>query len=87
MSESSPPPPPPSPPRIPPPAEVEHTRWSAGLIGFYLSCAGASLGAGIAFGSWFFFRSVGGLVAFGIVSLISCVTCYTSLKAARRPPE
>ena len=30
--------------------ETEHTRWSPGLIGFYLSCAGVALGATIAGG-------------------------------------
>ncbi|MCB9877164.1 MAG: hypothetical protein H6835_06125 [Planctomycetes bacterium] len=87
MSDVPTPPSAPTPPPKPPQAQTEHTRWSPGLIGFYLSCAGASGGAGFAFGSWFFFRSVGGLVVFGIISLVSCVTCYTSLKAARRPPE
>lgn len=71
----------------PPPDNTEHTRWSFGLIGFYLSCAGASLGAAIAFGSHFFFESTGGLVFGSVVSLVSCVTCYVSLRAARRSPE
>ena len=68
------------------PNNTEHTRWSPGLIGFYLSCAGASLGAAIAFGSHFFFESVGGLAFGATMSLVSCVTCYFSLRAARRPP-
>lgn len=68
------------------PDEVEHTRWSPGLLGFYASCAGVSLGAAIAFGGWFFFESTGGL-AFGIaMSAVSAVTCFVSLRAARRPP-
>lgn len=66
--------------------DVEHTRWSPGLIGFYLSCAGVAMGATIAGGSHFFFESAGG-TAFGVcMSAVSCVTCYTSLRAARRPP-
>ncbi|MFN9948427.1 MAG: hypothetical protein ACK56S_16435 [Planctomycetota bacterium] len=73
-------------PTPPPPAAKEHTRWSPGLMGFYLSCAGVSLGAAIGFGAHWFFRSGAGL-AFGVaLSGVSCVTCYGSLKAARRPP-
>ena len=78
-------PPPPRPPAGR--AHTEHTKWSLALIGFYLSCAGVSLGAAIGFGSWFFFESTGGLV-FGVtMSAISCVTCFFSLRAARRPPS
>ncbi|MGK0153121.1 MAG: hypothetical protein ACI9SE_000065, partial [Neolewinella sp.] len=33
-----------------PSPNTEHKRWTFGLIGFYLSCAGASLGAAVAFG-------------------------------------
>lgn len=70
-----------------PGSETEHTRWSPGLIGFYLSCAGVALGATIAGGSHFFFESSGGTVFGAVMSAVSCVTCYTSLRAARRPPE
>lgn len=70
-----------------PPQNTEHTRWSPGLIGFYLSCAGVALGATIAGGSHFFFESFGGTVFGSVMSGISCVTCYFSLRAARRPPE
>ena len=66
--------------------QSEHTKWSPVLIGFYLSCAGASLGAAIAFGSYKFFESRGGLVFGSVMSVVSCVTCYLSLRAARRPP-
>lgn len=69
------------------PRETEHTRLSPGLICFYLSCAGASLGAAIGFGSHFFFESSGGLIFGCTLSGISCVTCYYSLRAARRPPQ
>ena len=66
---------------------VEHTRWSPGLIGFYLSCAGVALGAGFGGGAHFFFKSTTGTV-FGIVlSSVSIVTCFVSLAAARRPPS
>jgi hypothetical protein len=65
---------------------VEHTRWSPGLIGFYLSCAGVSLGAAIAFGSHFLFRSTAGLIFGCVMSGVSCVTCFFALAAARRPP-
>lgn len=66
--------------------EVEHTRWSPGLLGFYASCAGVSLGAAIAFGSHFFFADTGGLVFGSVMSGVSCVTCFFSLRAARKPP-
>ncbi len=75
---------------LPPPrprSSVEHTKWSPGLLGFYASCAGVSLGAAIAFGSWFFFDSVGGLVFGCVMSGVSCVTCFFALRAARRPPS
>ncbi|MGC6486375.1 MAG: hypothetical protein ACON4Z_01915 [Planctomycetota bacterium] len=75
-----------SPSQEPQPHEVEHTRWSPGLIGFYLSCAGVALGATIAGGSHFFFGSLGGTVFGTVMSAVSCVTCYTSLRAARKPP-
>jgi hypothetical protein len=66
--------------------ETEHTRWSPGLIGFYLSCAGTALGAGIAGGSHFFFANTPGLVFGCVMSSVSVVTCFVSLHAARRPP-
>jgi hypothetical protein len=66
--------------------EVEHTRWSPGLVGFYLSCAGVALGAGIAGGGHFFFGSKPGLVFGCVLSGVSVVTCFVSLHAARRPP-
>ena len=70
-----------------PPPETEHTRWSPGLIGFYLSCAGVALGATIAGGSHFFFESLGGTIFGAVMSGVSCFTCYFSLRAARRPPD
>lgn len=66
--------------------EPEHTRWSPGLIGFYLSCAGVALGATIAGGSHFFFGNRPGLVFGCVMSGVSVVTCFVSLHAARRPP-
>ena len=65
---------------------AEHTKWSPGLIGFYLSCAGVALGATIAGGSWFFFGDTVGTVFGASMSGVSCVTCYFALRAARRPP-
>ncbi|MAD34870.1 MAG: hypothetical protein CMJ88_14090 [Planctomycetes bacterium] len=67
--------------------DVEHTRWSPGLIGFYLSCAGVAMGATIAGGSHFFFEATGGTIFGCVMSGVSCVTCYISLRAARRPPK
>ncbi|MCA8976508.1 MAG: hypothetical protein KDC98_17440 [Planctomycetes bacterium] len=67
----------------------EPTRWSPGLIGFYLSCAGTALGSTFASAGWFFFGSVGWLVFGCVLAVVSCVTCYFSLRAARKvpPPE
>ena len=67
-------------------SSVEHTKWSPGLIGFYASCAGVSLGAAIAFGSWFFFHSTSGLVFGCVMSGVSIITCFFALHAARKPP-
>ncbi|MFT7534690.1 MAG: hypothetical protein ACI85K_000639 [Hyphomicrobiaceae bacterium] len=67
-----------------PSPNTEHKRWTFGLIGFYLSCAGASLGAAVAFGGYFFFESQGALIFGLVVSISSCVTCFFSLNSARR---
>ena len=66
---------------------VEHTRWSPGLIGFYLSCAGTALGATFAASGHFFFGSLGWVIFGSIMSAVSIVTCFLSLHAARRPPQ
>lgn len=66
--------------------QTEHTHWSLALVGFYASCAGVALGATFAAAGYAFFGSIGWLV-FGIVmSAVSAVTCYLTLRAARRPP-
>jgi len=67
--------------------QVEHTRWSLGLIGFYVSCAGVALGAGLAASGYCFFGSQVWLVFGSIMSIVSCVTCFYTLRAARRGPE
>ncbi len=72
--------------RVPPPPAVEHTRWSPGLIGFYLSCAGVALGATFAASGYLFFGSIGWLVFGSVLSFGSCITCFLALRAARRPP-
>jgi len=72
-------------PAAPPPA-VEHTHWSWGLVGFYMSCAGTALGATFAAAGPLFFGSTTAMV-FGIVlGVVSIVTCFLSLAAARRRP-
>lgn len=71
---------------IPPPRPVEHTHWSWGLIGFYLSCAGTALGATIAAAGFLFFESTASLVLGSVLSAVSIVGCFVSLSAARRPP-
>jgi hypothetical protein len=72
-------------PPVPPP-QVEHTHWSLALIGFYLSCAGVALGATFAAAGYAFFGSTGWLVFGSIMSGVCCVTCFLTLRAARRPP-
>lgn len=68
-----------------PPRVVEHTHWSWGLVGFYASCAGAALGATFAASGHWFFDSERWVV-FGAVMCVACsVTCYLTLRAARRP--
>lgn len=86
-SDRSPPGPPAKPVgRLPPPRAVEQTHWSLALVGFYASCAGVALGATFAASGFLFFGSQAWLV-FGIVlSVVSCVTCYLTLTAARRAP-
>lgn len=69
------------------PPQAEHTRWSPGLIGFYLSCAGVALGATFASAGPLLLRSTGALVFGCILAGVSSVTCYFSLAAARRKPE
>ena len=64
---------------------VEHTRWSWGLVGFYVSCACVALGAGIAAASHWFFRAAAGVWFGALMSGIACVTTYITLRAARRP--
>jgi hypothetical protein len=71
-----------SPPRAGP--GNERTKWSFGLVAFYLSCAGVALGAAIGSAGFLWFDSVGALV-FGIVMTAVCaVSCYRALCAARR---
>jgi hypothetical protein len=74
-------------PAAPTRPQVEHTRWSPGLIGFYASCAGVALGATFASAGPLLLGSTSALV-FGVaLSAVSCVTCYFSLVAARKRPE
>ena len=76
---------PPRPP-APPPGPVEHTHWSWGLAGFYLGCAGTSLGAAIGFAGYKFFDSVAALVGGFVLVAVSIVSCFVGLAAARRTP-
>ncbi|MGE3175643.1 MAG: hypothetical protein AB7O97_23675 [Planctomycetota bacterium] len=67
-----------------PGAGSERTKWSMGLISFYLSCAGVALGSTVGSAGFLWFDSVGALV-FGIVMTTVCaVTCFLALRAARR---
>jgi len=70
-----------------PPLHVEHTHWSKGLAGFYLSCAGVALGATFASAGPLFFGSTLALVFGCVLGGVSIVTCFVSLAAARRKPE
>jgi hypothetical protein len=63
----------------------EGTRWSWGLVGFYLSCAGTALGATFAAAGYLWFESIGWLVFGSALAVTSIVTCFVSLHAARRP--
>jgi hypothetical protein len=79
--------PPTSRPPIPLPPQVEHTRWSFGLVGFYLSCAAVCIGTAIAAAGYLLFDSVGSLV-FGCILVPVCgAAMYLSLRAARKPHE
>jgi hypothetical protein len=64
--------------------KVEGTKWSLGLVGFYLSCAGVALGATVGAAGFLWFDSIASLVV-GIVLTVGCtVTCLLALRAARR---
>jgi hypothetical protein len=66
------------------PGEVERTKWSLGLVGFYLSCAGVALGATVGAAGFLWFDSIAALVV-GIVLTVACTaTCLVSLQRARR---
>ena len=70
-----------------PPLHVEHTHWSKGLAGFYLSCAGVALGATFASAGPLFFGSKSALVFGCVLGGVRIITCFFSLAAARRKPE
>ncbi len=76
-----------SPRHIPPRPQVEHTHWSFGLVGFYLSCAAVCIGTAIAAAGYLLFDSVGCLVFGSILVPICGATTYLSLRAARKPPQ
>jgi len=66
-----------------PPQPVQHS-FRLGIIGFYLSCAGVALGTAIGAAGFLWFRSIPALVI-GIAMLLVCaVTCFRSLRTARR---
>lgn len=71
------------PPATPAPIEFERTRWSPGLIGFYVSCACVALGATIAAAGYMWFRSIPALVVGSVMTVVSTITCFTTLAAAR----
>jgi len=68
----------------PAPIDFERTRWSPGLIGFYVSCACVALGATIAAAGYMWFRSIPALVIGIVMTVVSTITCFTTLGAARR---
>ena len=65
------------------PPQVEGTKWSFALVGFYLSCAGVALGATIGAAGYLWFESTVALVFGCVMTPVCAVTCFTSLKAAR----
>ncbi len=73
-----------SPPVPPSPVPPEQTRWSWGLVGFYVSCAMVALGATVAAAGYMWVGSVACLVVGSLMVAVCSVTCLTSLKAARR---
>lgn len=68
-----------------PPLVVEHTHWSWGLVGFYVSCAATALGATFAAAGHCFFGSATWLWFGGALSITGAVCMYFTLQAARRP--
>jgi hypothetical protein len=68
------------------PLRSEHKteEFRFGIIGFYLSCAGVAIGAAIAAAGYLWFGSTGALVFGSIMTVVSSVTCFRSLVAARR---
>jgi hypothetical protein len=62
----------------------ERTRFSLALIGFYASCAGVALGATIGSAGFLWLESWPALIFGSVLTLVSMVTCYTTLTAARR---
>jgi len=75
-------------PRLPddrqPTMKVEGTKWSFALVGFYLSCAGVALGAAVGAAGFLWFESTPALVVGITMTLVSTITCFLSLRAARR---
>lgn len=67
-----------------PDAVREQAQTKASLIGFYLSCAGVALGTAFAGGGYLWFEKTWALVAGITVTVVSSITCYTSLKKMRR---
>ncbi|MBL8723542.1 MAG: hypothetical protein JNK49_05815 [Planctomycetes bacterium] len=67
-----------------PPLQVEHTHWSPALLGFYVSCAGVALGATFASAGPLLFGSTTALVLGSLMSAVSAVGCFVTLRAARR---
>lgn len=65
----------------PPPRERTKASW--GLLGFYSSCAGVSIGAAVAACGYAWFDSLPALVL-GIVMVVgSAVGCFVCLRSAR----
>ena len=66
------------------PSDAPRPRLPLALIGFYGSCAGVALGAGIGAAGFLWFESTAALV-FGIAMTVVCaVTCFRSMVALRR---
>lgn len=68
----------------PPRSPQDDPKWYFRLVGFYLSCAGATLGAGVAAAGYMWFESIAALVVGIVVTVVCIVTCYTNLSAIRR---
>lgn len=61
----------------------ERTKASWGLLGFYTSCAGVSIGAAVGACGYAWFDSVPALVVGIVMTVGSAIGCFLCLRSAR----